>query len=284
MYPKQNLFLPFADVNNQFERMKNAGNVVKFIRWLPLILIYSLLIYTYYVYTVVFCAHYLVIVKQKVKRTLYQIFFQIFFVLTMLDFTRCVIKDPGRTKKKELYFEGDMGPHAKHSIQLKERVKYCGKCQMPKPFRAHHCDICGACILKHSLHCYFMNNCIGFGNEKFFCLLTFWSSLLTIFVFATLLQILIWQLGRRHQSPNAVQMLILCCLALAFLFVCLPLFFFNTFLLVKGRTWREHREGTGIEYDRGWKKNVTSVLGTKWYLWLLPYFNSQGDGANFPVN
>jgi hypothetical protein len=262
--------------------MKKNNAFFKGIRWLPLVLIYSILIYTYYVYTVVFCAHYLVIIKQKVKSTLYQTFFQIFFMLTMFDFTRCVIKDPGRTKKTELYFNGEMGPHTKHSILLEGEVDFCKHCQLRKPSRSSHCNICGSCVFKHSLHSYFMNNCIGFGNEKFFFLLSFWSSLLSVFVFATLLQILIWQLGRRHQSPNAVQMLIVCCISLVFIFICIPLFCFNLMLLLRGRTWREYREGGSKSYDLGWKKNIVSVLGPKWYLWLVPYFNSQGDGVNYP--
>ena len=37
-----------------------------------------------------------------------------------------------------------------------------------KPPRAHHCKICDRCCMKMDHHCYWLGNCIGLNNQKFF--------------------------------------------------------------------------------------------------------------------
>lgn len=52
--------------------------------------------------------------------------------------------------------------------------RYCRHCKHYKPDRAHHCSVCGRCILKMDHHCVFINNCVSFFNHKFFvCFVTY---------------------------------------------------------------------------------------------------------------
>jgi palmitoyltransferase len=51
---------------------------------------------------------------------------------------------------------------------------HCNRCQLQMPFRAHHCKLCGRCILKRDHHCYFTGVCIGYFNQRFFIMLTFY--------------------------------------------------------------------------------------------------------------
>ena len=44
----------------------------------------------------------------------------------------------------------------------------------PKPERAHHCKVCGTCILKFDHHCPWINQCVGLGNERYFILFMVW--------------------------------------------------------------------------------------------------------------
>jgi len=57
-----------------------------------------------------------------------------------------------------------------------ERI--CLKCRgAPKPLRAHHCSVCGECILKMDHHCPWVATCVGFKNYKFFVLFVLWACL-----------------------------------------------------------------------------------------------------------
>lgn len=46
--------------------------------------------------------------------------------------------------------------------------KICIKCCYYKPYRAHHCSTCNACVLKMDHHCPWVNTCVGINNQKYF--------------------------------------------------------------------------------------------------------------------
>lgn len=55
-----------------------------------------------------------------------------------------------------------------------EDMAPCPACQVPVPPRARHCKLCSMCILKRDHHCYFTASCIGFSNQRYFVVLTFY--------------------------------------------------------------------------------------------------------------
>ena len=266
-------------------------------RWLPVIITYGILIYTYYVYVVVLCSHYLIyVVDQRTKSALYLAFFHILFLPTTFSFSRSVFGDPGDTRKLKMHIPGAVqGPLQEDSVPLDpDSTRYCGVCQQYKPPRTHHCSDCGRCCLKMDHHCVFLNNCVGFKNYKQFYLVSFWGSLLCTFVLATLLQILIWQLTVDRTVPNSIQMLIVACFAFVLGMGCYALLIFHTYIIGKGRTTieqitvKDHERTPNVvemppDYSLGVRHNFTEVLGPRWYLWLLPYPNSKGDGMHFPI-
>lgn len=52
--------------------------------------------------------------------------------------------------------------------------QYCYMCEGPKPPDAHHCRICGKCILDMDHHCPFIGNCVGRANLRSFLIFLSW--------------------------------------------------------------------------------------------------------------
>ena len=54
-------------------------------------------------------------------------------------------------------------------LYLKKKFfRECVICQTVKPPRTHHCSKCGRCVMRMDHHCYWVSNCIGLKNMKFF--------------------------------------------------------------------------------------------------------------------
>lgn len=51
--------------------------------------------------------------------------------------------------------------------------RYCKKCVSMRPPRAHHCSICGRCVLRMDHHCPWVGNCVGLHNHKYFLMFLF---------------------------------------------------------------------------------------------------------------
>ena len=47
-------------------------------------------------------------------------------------------------------------------------LQYCHTCEGFKAPRSHHCSKCNRCCLKMDHHCPWINNCVGFANQRHF--------------------------------------------------------------------------------------------------------------------
>ena len=56
------------------------------------------------------------------------------------------------------------------------QYRYCQKCKLIKPPRAHHCSICGRCVLKMDHHCPWVGGCVAFNNHKLFLQFLIWTT------------------------------------------------------------------------------------------------------------
>nr|KAF6428802.1 zinc finger DHHC-type palmitoyltransferase 20 [Rousettus aegyptiacus] len=178
-----------------------------------------------------------------------------------------------------------------YTTSASKTIRYCERCQLMKPDRAHHCSACDTCILKMDHHCPWVNNCVGFSNYKFFLLFLLYSLLYCLFVAATVLQYFIkfWT-NELPDTRAKFHVLFLFFVSTMFFVSVLSLFSYHCWLVGKNRTTIESFRAPTFSYgpdgngfSLGYRKNWRQVFGDEKKYWLLPIFSSLGDGCSFPT-
>ncbi|KAG5879283.1 hypothetical protein JTB14_008958 [Gonioctena quinquepunctata] len=168
-------------------------------------------------------------------------------------------------------------------------VRFCEKCKIIKPDRAHHCSVCGVCVLKMDHHCPWINNCVSFTNYKFFVLFLGYALLYCVYVSLTSLQYFIKFWKGDLQGMGRFHILFLFFVAVMFGVSLLSLFCYHCFLICENRTTLESfrppnfREIGADKYGFhvGRYRNFQEVFGENPKFWFLPINTSIGDGLTF---
>ncbi|XP_076388241.1 palmitoyltransferase ZDHHC2 isoform X12 [Megachile rotundata] len=191
---------------------------VKAVKWIPVIFILTIVLWSYYAYVVQLCFY---TVDNYVQKVSYLFFYHILFFLFLWSYWQTVFADllevPNKFRIPDVEmekFQQAVTEEAQRQIlerlaqdlpvtnrTIKGVIRFCEKCQLIKPDRAHHCSVCSTCVLKMDHHCPWVNNCVGFHNYKFFMLFLAYALLYCIFITATSLQYFIrfWKRHSHHQ-------------------------------------------------------------------------------------
>ncbi|KAL5525073.1 hypothetical protein ACEPAF_8942 [Sanghuangporus sanghuang] len=206
---------------------------------------------------------------------------------------------------------------------LLPEYRYCQKDGIVKPLRAHHCRACGTCVLMYDHHCPWIGQCVGAYNHKFFVNFLEWSTLWTLWVFATLLAKEVTTASDPGKSIDPQILVIIALSAFFSLFTSVLLgahirmiVFNETSVESLGVSHMRERESEILtrivscwncpkrrakrkEWDWEWgelhtegniwwlgnaKANWEYRMGKSWIGWILPVGKSEGDGLTYPTN
>eukprot|EP00474_Spongospora_subterranea_P002689 CRZ03147.1 hypothetical protein [Spongospora subterranea] len=212
------------------------------------------------------------------------------YSLHLVSFVRTALTDPGKLPGEAVF-----SPSIENTCERKRdgSFRYCRKCSLFKPDRAHHCQSCGRCTLRLDHCCVFIGNCIGQSNHKFFLLLLFWTS-----ASGAIMGNAIWQIHGFYLSPERSSFLDLIVhgrqhIGVSFILaivICLSLLIFFVFhigIACFNITTIELNEKRGIwprssyrnQFNVGLIRNLSSLLGRRPLLWLIPVVDrSAGSG------
>ncbi|XP_037506937.1 palmitoyltransferase ZDHHC20-B isoform X2 [Rhipicephalus sanguineus] len=280
---------------------------VRVFKWCPVLFITTIVAWSYYAYVIQLC---LFTIENVIQKIFYLIGFHACFAMFAWSYWQTIFTEPG-TIPKQFYLSPADAEHLEKELsednqrQMLERlaknlpvscrtmngmVRYCEKCHLIKPDRAHHCSVCGRCILKMDHHCPWVNNCVSFTNYKYFILFLAYSLIYCLFVAATTLQFFIKFWTNDLEGWGRFHILFLFFVAFMFAISLVSLFGYHCFLVMVNRSTLEafrppiFRTGPDKHgFSLGHQANVAEVFGDNRRLWLLPVFTSLGDGVTYPT-
>ncbi|XP_017077665.1 palmitoyltransferase ZDHHC15B [Drosophila eugracilis] len=280
------------------------------VRWIPLILILGLLVWSYHVLVYEICIKK---VQDYVTMGTLLLCYHLLLFMFLWTWFQCICELPAKIPDQWKISEEDVsrlkredGPEAKARIlnnvarnlpiatcNSDGLVRYCKTCWIIKPDRAHHCRNCHMCVLKMDHHCPWVMNCVHFHNFKYFILFLFYAEVYCFFLFCVMIYDLYLICGfdvrylKQEHSWNLLQYVV-CLIFNIFTFI---MYVVSVFNVSRNRTSMEssytphffvggknHRG-----FDLGCAANFRELFGVKWYLWIFPIFSSRGDGLSFPL-
>ncbi|KAJ3972005.1 zf-DHHC-domain-containing protein [Lentinula raphanica] len=144
---------------------------------------------------------------------------------------------------------------------LAPEYRFCSKCMLIKPYRAHHCRVCGTCVLKYDHHCPWIGQCVGARNHKFFMNFNLATAIFTSYTFSTLIAYTVRSTNNNEDLDP--QQIILIALSGLFLLFTAPLLIYHTHLITHSLTTVEAMHQQAI------KDREDHVLADVFGLWEI---------------
>ncbi|XP_060143882.1 palmitoyltransferase ZDHHC20 isoform X4 [Globicephala melas] len=227
--------------------------------WVPVLFITFVVVWSYYAYVVELCVFTLSGNGENGKAVVYLVAFHLFIVMFVWSYWMTIFTSPASPSKEFCLSNSEKERYEKEFSQERQQeilrraardlpiyttsasktIRYCERCQLIKPDRAHHCSACDMCVLKMDHHCPWVNNCVGFSNYKFFLLFLLYSLLYCLFVATTVLQYFI-KFWTNELSDTRAKFHIL------FLFFVSTMFFISVLSLLSYHCWLVGKNRTTI--------------------------------------
>ncbi|KAF2662909.1 DHHC zinc finger membrane protein [Lophiostoma macrostomum CBS 122681] len=132
--------------------------------------------------------------------------FNVLLICLLITYTKSVFVDPGRVP-------ADYTPEQKlekSSGQQNQTRKWCRKCNVAKPPRAHHCSTCKRCIPKLDHHCPWTANCVSHTTFPHFMRFLFYAVISMLYLWSYLWPPVSYLWANRHLpsylGPNMFQL------------------------------------------------------------------------------
>ncbi|CAF1030403.1 unnamed protein product [Adineta steineri] len=280
---------------------------------IPVVFILGIVAWSYYAYVIQMC---FLTIDSVPKKVIYLLIYHPLLFLFLWSYYRTMFK-PLAGPPSEFYVGEAEGERIATAQTLDERrstlirlcrrsnlpvltrhfdgsLRYCFSCQCIKPDRAHHCSVCGKCVLRYDHHCPWTNSCISYGNYKFFVLFLGWALIFCSYVAATSLEyfILFWQDMNNSTTPGGrFHLLFLFFASVMFAISVSSLFFYHLYLTGKNRTTLESfrapmfADGPQKEgFNLGWKQNFQEIFGKDLLRAFIPISTTRGDGVHYQIN
>ncbi|XP_049844436.1 palmitoyltransferase ZDHHC20-B isoform X2 [Schistocerca gregaria] len=301
------MFQMMPSNTNDHNRTKLYMLCFQTVKWVPVLFIVTIVVWSYYAYVIQLC---IFTVVNNVEKVFYLLLFHLLFAIFCWAYWQTIFTKIGKVPSQfkippeELQRLEEAG-NVEAENQILEQfaqnlpvttrtisgdIRYCGKCQHIKPDRTHHCSACGECVLKMDHHCPWVNNCVAFTNYKFFILFLGYALLYCLFIAFTSLPYFVSFWKDELKTAGRFHILFLFFVAVMFAVSLASLFSYHCYLVLKNRStleaFRPPVFRTGADKDGfslGTYNNFQEVFGDNRKLWFLPVFTSLGDGVVFPV-
>ncbi|XP_022224348.1 palmitoyltransferase ZDHHC20-B isoform X5 [Drosophila obscura] len=310
--------------NDDLRRRKTpCGFCMAVFKWIPVVFITAVIAWSYYAYVVELCIRN----SENLVGMIFMLFFyHIALILFMWSYWRTIMTSVGRVpdqwripdEEVTRLFRADNPETQKRilnsfarSLPVTNRtmngsVRFCEKCKIIKPDRAHHCSVCNSCVLKMDHHCPWVNNCVNFYNYKFFVLFLGYALIYCLYVAFTTLHdfVQFWKVGAYENNGYSEQgqlngsgvgrfhILFLFFISIMFAISLVSLFGYHIYLVLVNRTTLESFRAPVFRvggpdkngFNLGRYANFCEVFGDDWQYWPLPIFTSRGDGFSYPTS
>jgi palmitoyltransferase ZDHHC2/15/20 len=283
----------------------------RMLQYFPVVFICAVVIWSYWAYVVVMCIEFANTLAEKI---LYIFFYHVTLLLFLSSYFRTILQ-PYKTAPKEFHLSKDEVATLSneggdnnalmtylrnivvqrnlpvHTQETSGSPRYCPKCYIIKPDRAHHCSNCGMCHLKMDHHCPWVGTCVAYHNYKFFVLFLFYTLVFCSYIIGTTIAYSKKFIETASDSSNPIyriNILLLGFLACVFSLSVLILLVYHIYLVLINRTTLESSRppviATGPSpnaFHLGKRNNFLEVFGDSPLLWWLPISTSRGDGVHW---